>query len=108
MMKRASPGPLPPFTPVTSLLKRLPWDLATSFPRPCDEAIDAGVLDASDLDPDNLRALHDSRHHAPDLAHAGGFGISGQELHELAPEASMALRLQNLYVFQLRRPVGTA
>jgi hypothetical protein len=37
----------------------LPWDFAASFPQPTDEAVDAGVLDETDLAPANLMRLHE-------------------------------------------------
>jgi hypothetical protein len=43
-----------------SLVQRLFWDFKTSFPQPTEEAIDHGVLDESDREPENLKALHDS------------------------------------------------
>lgn len=54
----AGRGSQPPSSSPTPLVERLPWDFATSFPQPTDAAIDAGVLDASDLVPENLAALH--------------------------------------------------
>jgi hypothetical protein len=42
------------------LIQRLPWDFTTTFPQPTDEAIDAGVLDESDRELDNLRSLHEN------------------------------------------------
>jgi hypothetical protein len=47
--------------PATELLvQRLSWDFKTSFPQPTDEAIDNGVLDESDRQPENLKSLHES------------------------------------------------
>src|SRR5258706_13772817 len=42
------------------LIQRLPWNFTTTFPRPTDDAIDAGVVDESDLEPANLKSLHDN------------------------------------------------
>lgn len=53
-----APAPSPPQHP-SPLVERLRWDFDTCFPQPIDEAIDAGVLDASDRQPDNLRGLHE-------------------------------------------------
>jgi hypothetical protein len=45
--------PLPP--PV----QRLPWDFKTTFPQPTDDVVDAGLVDESDLQPENLKAMHE-------------------------------------------------
>ena len=45
---------------VAPLVQRLPWDFKTSFPQPTDAAIDNGVLDETDLEPDNLKSLHEN------------------------------------------------
>jgi hypothetical protein len=42
------------------LVQRLPWDFNNSFPQPTDEAIDAGVMDEADREPENLRSLHEN------------------------------------------------
>ncbi len=42
------------------LTLRLKWDFKTTFPQPTDEAIDAGVIDASDTEPENLKSLHEN------------------------------------------------
>lgn len=42
------------------LVQRLPWDFKTSFPQPSDEAIDNGVLDETDREPENLKSLHEN------------------------------------------------
>lgn len=44
-------------TPLTHAIK-LPWDFRTTFPNPLESAIDAGRLDPSDCEPENLAALH--------------------------------------------------
>ena len=41
-------------------IQRLPWDFTTTFPKPTDAAIDAGVLDETDCEPENLKSLHES------------------------------------------------
>ncbi|QOV92095.1 hypothetical protein [Humisphaera borealis] len=41
------------------MVQILPWDFRESFPPPLTEAIDAGLLDVTDAEPDNLRSLHD-------------------------------------------------
>jgi hypothetical protein len=45
---------------VAPLVQRLPWDFKTSFPQPPDDAIDNGVLDETDLEPNNLKSLHEN------------------------------------------------
>ena len=40
------------------LVQRLPWDFCTTFPQPLPEAIEMGILDESDLEPENLASLH--------------------------------------------------
>jgi hypothetical protein len=45
---------------VAPLVQRLPWDFKTSFPQPTDAAIDKGVLDETDLEPNNLKSLHEN------------------------------------------------
>jgi hypothetical protein len=45
---------------VAPLVQRLPWDFRTSFPQPTDAAIDNGVLDETDLEPNNLKSLHEN------------------------------------------------
>src|SRR5258707_143793 len=45
---------------VAPLVQRLPWDFRTTFPQPTDDAIDNGVLDETDLDPENLKSLHEN------------------------------------------------
>ena len=37
----------------------LPWDFTASFPHPADEAVDSGVLGETDLEPANLKRLHE-------------------------------------------------
>lgn len=50
-VKLAAEAPAP-------LVERLPWDFATTFPQPTEEAIDEGILHDTDVLPDNLKALH--------------------------------------------------
>jgi hypothetical protein len=45
---------------VEPLVQRLPWDFKTSFPQPTDDAIDNGLLDETDRQPENLRSLHEN------------------------------------------------
>ncbi len=45
---------------VPLLVQLLPWDFKTSFPQPTDAAIDNGVLDETDLEPNNLKSLHEN------------------------------------------------
>ena len=42
-----------------ALVLVLPWDFKTGFPRPTDEAIDSGILDEGDREPENLKTLHE-------------------------------------------------
>jgi len=42
------------------LVQRLRWDFQTSFPEPLDDAIDSGVLDEADREPQNLKSLHEN------------------------------------------------
>jgi hypothetical protein len=42
------------------LVQRLPWDFEATFPMPTEAAIEEGVVDESDGDPENLKALHDN------------------------------------------------
>lgn len=42
------------------LVQRLPWDFKTTFPQPSEEALDAGVIDESDCQPENLKSLHEN------------------------------------------------
>lgn len=37
----------------------LPWDFRVTFPVPLEEAIDAGKIDPSDAEPENLATIHD-------------------------------------------------
>jgi hypothetical protein len=37
----------------------LPWDFKRTFPRPLEAAIDAGKIDPSDAEPENLATIHD-------------------------------------------------
>jgi hypothetical protein len=41
------------------LTQMLPWDFRTTFPEPLEEAIEAGKLHESDIEFENLRALHE-------------------------------------------------
>ncbi len=41
-------------------MQLLPWDFTTSFPLPLDEAIDNGVMDESDREPESLRSFHET------------------------------------------------
>lgn len=43
-----------------ALVQRLRWDFKTSFPHPTEEAIEAGVIDEHDYQPENLRSLHEN------------------------------------------------
>jgi hypothetical protein len=53
--------PIPSARPaVEPLVQRLPWDFKTSFPQPCDEAIDNGVMDETYRQPENLKSLHEN------------------------------------------------
>ena len=54
-----APRPAEPPTVPEALIQRLPWDFSTTFPLPTDEALEAGVLDESDCEPANLKALHE-------------------------------------------------
>jgi len=45
---------------VTGLIPSLLWDFKTSFPLPTDEAIDNGVMDESDREPENLKSFHET------------------------------------------------
>ena len=36
-----------------------PWDFKTTFPRPSEEALDAGVIDERDCQANYLKSLHD-------------------------------------------------
>ena len=45
---------------VAPLVQRLPWDFKTNFPQPTDDAIDNGVLDETDREPENLKSLHEN------------------------------------------------
>jgi hypothetical protein len=56
----ASAGQLIDRYEVAPLVQRLPWDFKTSFPQPLDEAIDNGVLDESDRQPENLKSLQEN------------------------------------------------
>jgi hypothetical protein len=47
------------------LVQRLPWDFKTTFPRPTDETIQAGIISEEDAEPENVRELHDE--HAREL-----------------------------------------
>ena len=42
------------------LVQRCHRDSKTTFPQPTEEAIDAGVIDESDCQPDNLKSLHEN------------------------------------------------
>jgi hypothetical protein len=41
------------------LTQMLPWDFRTTFPEPLEEAVEAGKLHESDIEFENLRALHE-------------------------------------------------
>lgn len=43
-----------------ALVLQLPWDFKSSFPQPTDEAIENGVLDEDDREPENLKSLHEN------------------------------------------------
>lgn len=58
--KITSPPESPPDPAESPLLQVLPWDFKTSFPQPTEEAIDGGVLDETDREPENLKALHEA------------------------------------------------
>jgi|SRR5665213_411352 len=62
-MPAATAAGMPSSTAIATsepLVQRLPWDFKTSFPLPSDEAIDNGVLDESDRQPENLKSLHEN------------------------------------------------
>ena len=44
----------------TTLVERLPWDFAATFPSPLPEAVDAGTVDEADVAGENLAALHEA------------------------------------------------
>jgi hypothetical protein len=44
-----------------SLVQRLRWDFRESFPEPLPEAIDTGILSDEDIEPENIRAIHDEQ-----------------------------------------------
>ena len=60
----AAPGFPDPIKLVAStpapLVQRLLWDFKTTFPQPTEQAIDAGVIDESDCQPENLKSLHEN------------------------------------------------
>jgi hypothetical protein len=41
------------------LVQRLPWDFRTSFPQPTIEALDAGIISEEDMEPENVKVIHD-------------------------------------------------
>lgn len=62
----ASPTPASPveLPPAQKPALRLPWDFSTVYPQPTEDALDAGILDPSDAQPENVKALHEQ--HAAD------------------------------------------
>ena len=44
--------------PQEPLVQRLRWDFRESFPQPLPEAIDAGIIGDEDIEPENIRAIH--------------------------------------------------
>jgi hypothetical protein len=51
----------PALEPEQALVQRLPWDFKESFPPPLPEALDAGILSDEDVEPENIRAIHDEQ-----------------------------------------------
>jgi len=47
------------------LIERLPWDFATTFPQPIEQAIEAGRLCEEDCTPENVKSIHEE--HAREL-----------------------------------------
>jgi hypothetical protein len=43
------------------LIQELPWDFCTTFPPFLQDAVDAGVVDADDSEPENLAAMHEEQ-----------------------------------------------
>jgi len=53
------PEPAKPPLPAPALVQRLKWDFRRTFPAPTPEALDAGILDDEDCEPENVRAIHE-------------------------------------------------
>jgi len=53
-----SAGP-PPSVPANRLTLKLNWDFRTCFPEPTEEAIEAGAVNAEDLNPEGIRSIHE-------------------------------------------------
>jgi len=51
-------GP-PPSVPANGLTLKLKWDFRTCFPEPTEEAIEAGAINAEDLNPQGIRSIHE-------------------------------------------------